>query len=238
MTIQKQSGGPLPYQLVIFDLDGTLVNSLKDLANGVNWALHKYGYPTHAEEAYRHMVGDGVQALIRRALPPDAQTSEIFRLVSEENHRWYEAHFADHTRPYDGILSLLDRLEESGVKMAVASNKPDSFTQRVVQSLLPAKKFSVIQGQRNGIPKKPDPAIAISIMEQMKIPADRTLFVGDSNVDVQTAHNAGLSCAGCLWGFRGREELKAAGADWIIDHPLDLLNCFANTDAGGGSHAK
>lgn len=211
------------YKLVIFDLDGTLVNSLEDLGNACNSALERFGYPVHPMESFRYFVGDGVPMLIRRALPEKERTDETIAKVKAVFDEIYGRNYNVCTRPYDGITELLDRLKAEGILIAVASNKPDNFTQTIVTSMF-GDTFSYVSGKKEGFEKKPDPQIALHIMEKLGVSPEETLFAGDSSVDMQTAHNAGCDCIGCVWGFRTLQELTDNKATYIANSPDDIYN--------------
>lgn len=211
-------------QLVIFDLDGTLINSIADLAVAVNQALEAYNYPTHPEDAYRFMVGDGVSKLFERALPEAERTSENVERIRERFMPFYDHHNADLSRPYEGICDLLEALQQRGVRMAIASNKYNSATQKLVAHYFPTTHFEVVLGQRDGVPVKPNPTIVEEILAQCGVAKSEVLYVGDTNVDMQTAKNAEVDAIGVAWGFRPRTELAAHSPRAIIDHPLELLD--------------
>ena len=203
----------------IFDLDGTLADTLYDLADATNFALEKLGYPTHPYEKYNKFVGNGVQKLCYRALPDDKKddTEKLIEIFSD----YYGKHFLDKTSLYDGMKNCLDILSENNVILAVATNKPQNFAQQIVSELLPEYNFIKVLGGCSERPKKPDTAIISEIISGL--PEDNHIFmIGDSNVDIQTAKNAGISSIGCVWGFRGREELENAGADFIAETPSDI----------------
>ena len=212
-------------KLIIFDLDGTLVNSLEDLADAANHAMKHFGYPTHLTEAFRYFVGNGIPKLIERCLPESERAPERIEEVREVFSGYYNIHFADKTRPYDGICELLDKLKSEGVKTAVASNKADSFTGRIIDSFFDGQ-FDMVRGSREGVPRKPAPDIVFDIMKELGADVSDTYFAGDSNVDMYTAKNAGITAIGCLWGFRTKEELLEGGADFIAEEPgriIDIL---------------
>lgn len=211
------------YKLVIFDLDGTLVNSLEDLGNACNKALECFGYPVHDMESYRYFVGDGVPMLIRRALPESERSEENIAKVKAVFDGIYGRTYNVCTRPYDGIPELLERLREAGVLIAVASNKPDNFTQTIVSGMF-GEIFSYVSGKKEGFEKKPSPQIALHIMEKLGVSPHDTLFAGDSAVDMQTALNAGCDSIGCLWGFRTLKELEDNKAKYIASSPEDIYN--------------
>ena len=209
-------------KLAIFDLDGTLVDSLGDLADACNNGLKKMGYPVHELEKYRYFVGDGVLKLVERILPEDKRSEENISALKAEFDSYYNVHYADKTHPYDGIVSLLDALSAKGVKLAVASNKPDEFTKSVVKVFFEGK-FDMVLGKCPDTEKKPAPDILLKIMDALDVSADETVMIGDTNVDIRTAKNAGVSSIGCLWGFRTMEELEQAGADNIVSSPNEIL---------------
>lgn len=214
------------YKLVIFDLDGTLVNSLDDLGNSCNEALRKFGYPEHEMGKYRYFVGDGVPMLIRRALPEEERTEEKIAMVKAAFDEIYGQNYNRLTKPYDGITRLISDLREKGIITAVASNKPDEFTQKIVSGMF-GDVFSFVSGKRDCFEKKPDPGIALYIMEKVGVTPKETLFAGDSSVDMQTALNAHCDSVGCTWGFRTRQELIDNKAKYIADHPSDILGIAA-----------
>lgn len=211
------------FRLCVFDLDGTLVNSLEDLADSTNFALEKNGFKTCPICEYTHYVGDGVPMLLKRALKQKASEENVKILLKDFND-FYNTHYANKTRPYSGICELLVKLSHSGVKTAVLSNKPDNFVKIIVNTLMPDINFTRLQGKLDGVPKKPDPTALNSIIKSCGVTKDEVLYIGDSNVDVFTGKNAGVRVCGCVWGFRGREELETAGADFVADSPLDILN--------------
>jgi len=209
---------------VLFDLDGTLLDTLEDLADAVNAALAALGFPEHSVAAYRYFVGDGVETLMRRALPPAAAAdgSQLSRAVdlqrAEYRRRWHAK-----TRPYPGVPDLLGELERRGIRMAVLSNKPDAFVGEMVRHFFPAVRFEVARGARPGVAVKPDPGSALGIAAEMGVPAADFLYLGDTNTDMRTAIGAGMTPVGALWGFRTEEELRASGAEVLISRPADLV---------------
>ena len=218
------------YKLAIFDLDGTLADSLRDLADAVNIALAEFGYPTHTVEAYKYFVGNGAKKLCERALPKGKRNeAEIKRLLARFGE-YYSEHCFDHTAPYEGMPETVKRLTEAGVICAVASNKPDDFSPVVVEKLYGRGLFTIVRGKREGVPTKPAPDIVYGICRELDVPLEETVFIGDSCVDVQTAVNAGLPCNGCDWGFRGESELRAAGCKVIAYKPEELYGLI--TDNG------
>ena len=212
-------------KLIIFDLDGTLVNSLDDLADAANFALDKLGYPIHDVEKYKYFVGDGIPKLIERILHDDKCSEKNIQEVNSEFDNRYREHYLDKTVPYDGIKSLLVELKKCGCKLAVATNKPDEFAQNIVIRLF-GDVFDKVIGKRDFANKKPDPDIIYEIMDTLSCCKEDTVMIGDSNVDVYTAQNAGICSIGCLWGFRKADELIEAGADCLVSSPTEILKCI------------
>jgi phosphoglycolate phosphatase len=210
--------------LIIFDLDGTLLNTIDDLGHACNHALSQLGFPTHAIDSYPALVGNGVKNLIRRALPESERTEENVERVYTAFVPYYDAHNADYTRPYEGIVGLLQNLKKEGHTLAVASNKYQAATEKIVNQLFPSI-FDVILGEREGIARKPDPQIVYDIFRMTNHTSNTTssvLYVGDSLVDMETAQNAQLPFIACSWGFVSRQQLLQAGTTQIIDHPAEL----------------
>lgn len=203
----------------IFDLDGTLADTLADLADATNYGLSKLSYPIHPYESYKLFVGNGVQKLCYRALP-DSNKDDADKLLSLFTE-YYKEHFLDKTSLYPGIHDALTTLAENGVSLAVATNKPHEFAVEIVKKLLPEFKFTKVLGGCSERPKKPDPQIIYDIL--LESPSDHKVFmIGDSNVDILTAKNAGISSIGCTWGFRSRQELLDADADYIAVTASDI----------------
>jgi phosphoglycolate phosphatase len=212
------------YRAILFDLDGTLLDTLDDIADSVNAALATMGHPAHATDDYRLMIGEGVRHLASRALPrpvcdDDSAIDELLIRIRDEYAKRWNAK----TKPFEGIPELLDELAARGMRTAILSNKPHEFTVISVKELLPTWRFDAIKGQRDGVPQKPDPTQAIEITEALGIDAEEFLYLGDSGVDMRTASVAGMLPVGVLWGFREREELLADGAREIISAPMDLI---------------
>ena len=210
------------YQYVIFDLDGTLLNTIDDLADAGNWVCQNHGWPTHTVEEFKYFVGSGMANLARRFAPEDQRTPEGIAAILDEFMPYYNAHKQDKTAPYPGIRALLERLKGAGVTMAVLSNKAHSLAPEIIEGYFPGV-FDCVQGAVDGAPTKPDPTLLRRLMGEMGAAAERTLFVGDSNVDIRTAKNGGLTGCGVLWGFRTRAELEAEGADLIAETPEKLV---------------
>ena len=210
------------YTHVIFDLDGTLLNTIDDLADACNHVAELHGWPTHTIEEYKYFVGNGMARLAERFVPEDWRTPEGVRQVLEEFMPYYDAHKQDKTAPYPGVPEAVQAMKEAGVQVAVLSNKADQMAGPVVEHYYPGV-FSAIQGALPSLPTKPDPTLLHRLMERMGAVAEHTLFVGDSNVDIRTAKNGGLTGCGVLWGFRTRAELEAEGADFIVEDPQALV---------------
>ena len=210
-------------QLAIFDLDGTLLDTVADLANATNQALAKCGYPTHPTEAYYRFVGNGINKLFARALPEEARTEENVQRIRTLFIPYYNEHNADDSHPYPGIVELLTQLQSQGIQLAVASNKYQQATAKLVGHFFPNIRFAAVYGQREGVPIKPDPTIVNDILSETGISRAHTLYIGDSGVDMQTARNASVESVGVTWGFRDEEELRTNGATHIIHHAKDIL---------------
>ena len=204
------------YQTVIFDLDGTLLDTLQDLAAAGNHTLSALGLPTHPTEAYRAMVGNGIANLVKRMLPEAHRGESTFTLARSMFESYYSKHVKDLTLPYPGIETMLRALKSAGVQMGVASNKADAFTQAMVADYFP-KRFGAVAGLRDDFMPKPDPGILLWLMQSLRALPAATLYVGDSDVDMRTAMNAGLAACGVLWGFRDRPELEQNGARYIAE---------------------
>ncbi len=209
--------------LVIFDLDGTLLNTIADLAAAANYALEKTGFPTHAPEAYPYFVGNGVRRLLERVLPEDARTESNIDTMMTHFRAYYESHMADLTVPYPGITDLLHSLRENGISIAVASNKYQLAVERLIHHFFPTVEWAAIEGQKDGVPVKPDPSIVFEILSKCPTPKASVLYVGDSGVDMDTAHRAGVTSVGVTWGFRPVYELNEHFADHIAHRPDSIL---------------
>lgn len=204
------------FQNVIFDLDGTLLNTIDDLADAGNWVCAQRGWPEHTVEEYKRMVGNGIPKLVERFSPADCRSPAQLAATLAEFDAVYGAHMHDKTAPYPGMPAMLARLKAAGVQMAVFSNKADEFARAVVARYFDADLFTVVRGALPDVPTKPAPEGTRALMARLGVEPDGSvLYVGDSNVDVETAHNAGLPCCGVLWGFRTREELQTAGAEYL-----------------------
>lgn len=212
------------HQGVIFDLDGTLLDTLTDLAESMNHVLGQKGWQVHPVDAYRRFVGDGVEMLAQRALPLEQRQDSIIEDCVRAVRAEYALRWARTTRPYAGVEELLRGLESLNIPMAVLSNKPNDATQDMVRHYFPGTAFQIVAGAMPGKPKKPDPGVALEMARQMRIPPDAMLFLGDSDADMRTARAARMVPLGAAWGFRGREELAAAGAAHVLEKPLELLD--------------
>lgn len=214
-------------KLVAFDLDGTVADTLADLAAAVNYALTRRGLKPYPVEAYRQFVGNGVDNLMKTVLKEHA-TPEAVAQMKADFTAYYADHCLDYTKDYPGMADLLKSLDDRGFKTAVISNKPDRFVPGILQKLYPDHSFSPAWGQQPDIPRKPAPDALLKAIELCGVTKDETLYVGDSNVDVVFAHNAGVKVCGVSWGFRGAQELKEAGADVIVSDAEEILHLIRN----------
>lgn len=205
----------------VFDLDGTLLDTIDDLAYAVNTALTENGFPTHPREAYFYFVGNGARTLVQRALPQDVEKT-VFETVYARYSELYEAHWNVFTKPYDGILELLAALRADGIPLGVVSNKVHDRTLEVIDTFFP-KTFDAVFGNRPGVPLKPDPAGVFDALKALGSDPAHAFYLGDTGVDIETGKRAGIYSAGALWGFRTAEELTAAGADILCAAPSDAL---------------
>ena len=212
------------YKTVVFDLDGTLLNTIDDLADAGNRVCAARGWPQHTVEEYKYFVGNGIPKLVERFSPPQARTPAILADTLAAFQADYGAHLRDKTAPYPGIPALLARLKAAGVQLAVFSNKADPLARQVVADYFDAALFDAVRGALPGVPTKPAPQGTLALMQAIGADPAATLYVGDSNVDVDTAHNAGLPCCGVLWGFRTRQELTDAGAEHLAADAEELWN--------------
>jgi phosphoglycolate phosphatase len=210
-------------RLIVFDLDGTLLNSLEDLADSANWVLEQHGFPTHPVDAYRYFVGDGVRKLIERILPQEERTEARIEQCRQEFVAYYKVHMEDKTSVYEGITELLAELKNRGLKIAVATNKVHIAVKPLMEKYFPEIRFDSMIGQREGVPVKPAPQIMFDILRETGCEPSEALHVGDTATDMQLAHNAGVTPVGVLWGYRPLEELQEAGAKFIIEKPEELL---------------
>ena len=216
-------------KLIIFDLDGTLLNTIEDLANSVNYALQSYNFPTHPLEAYNLFIGNGVNKLLERALPEDKRNPDFVSMLKVEFIKHYFAHAEEFTKPYNGISELLSRLQAEGYQLGVASNKVHDATVQLVDKFFPEIKFTAVFGQREGYPVKPNPGILEEIIEMAQVEKSEVLYVGDSGVDVATAYNAKVPFSGVLWGFRPRKELEEVGATRFAETTEELYRLISQS---------
>ena len=214
------------FQAALFDLDGTLLDTVDDLADSTNAALTEAGFPTHPNKAYKFFVGNGINKLIERALPENEKSEENITRVKNSFRTYYDEHNTDYTIPYEGINELLITLQSKGCMLAVASNKYQAATENLIRFSFPDISFAAIFGQRENVPVKPDPAIVNDILKITDISPEETIYIGDSGVDMQTASNSGIFSIGVTWGFRPRAELETAGADYIADSTAEILMRF------------
>jgi phosphoglycolate phosphatase len=216
-------GGAFGVRLAIFDLDGTLLDSLADLAASANEMLAGAGFPVHPEDAYRRFVGDGARVLVERILPPEARDEAVVRECLARYGEIYGRRWDERSRPYEGIPELLDGLERHGVALAVLSNKPQAATERCVARFFPGRSWLRVLGQREGRPKKPAPDGVFEILAAAGVAAEETVYFGDTDTDMRTAAAAGVLPVGVLWGFRDREELERHGAVQILRRPEEFF---------------
>lgn len=211
----------MKYTTIIFDLDGTLLDTLLDLANATNYALGKHGLPLRTIDEVRRFVGNGIRKLITRAVPAGAP-QEIQEAVFADFNLYYKKHCADNTKPYPGILRLLAELREQGCQTAIVSNKADYAVQELASQYFP-NLLDAACGERQGIARKPKPDMLLAIMEQLQADKNSTIYVGDSDTDLLTAKNTGVPCIGACWGFRGRRFLIDHGAQLLVEKAGDIL---------------
>lgn len=212
------------FEAVLFDLDGTLLDTLQDIGDSMNAVLERFGFAPHPLEAYRYFVGDGMANLVRRALPEihrhrEATVDACLAALREV----YGEHWMDKTRPYPGIPEMLDQLSARKLSLSILSNKPHDFTQAMVRELLPRWDFACVFGERPQVARKPDPSAALEISRLTRIPTEAFAYLGDTGTDMITARSAGMHAVGVLWGFRPAEELTKHGAEILISKPADFL---------------
>lgn len=214
-------------QLAIFDLDGTLLNTLDDLAYAANAALSACGFAPRSLQEVQAFIGNGVEKLLFRALPDGQKTPENLTRVKRAFLDYYFAHIWEHTRPYDGITQTLSALHTRGIRLAVASNKYLPATEKLLAHFFASIPFVAVLGQQDNVPLKPDPAMVHTVLSRAHVAAENTLYVGDSDIDMQTAHRAGVHACGVLWGFRTREVLQTYHPDYLIETPRELLSVIS-----------
>ncbi len=208
---------------VIFDLDGTLLNTLEDIADSANETIRQFGMEPHPVESYRYFVGNGLQNLIKRIMPEQSKSETLERGV-ETFQAVYQRRWHEKTKPYPGIMEMLDSLQRAGIKIAVLSNKPDTFTQTCVHHFFPSIRFQAVSGKKDDVPLKPDPQSTFSVLRVLAAEPAQSLFVGDSSVDIRTGIAAGMDSIGVDWGFRTESELRKAGAERVISSPQELVH--------------
>lgn len=211
---------------VIFDMDGTLLDTLDDLAGAVNRTLECYGYAMHPVDDYRYFLGDGAEMLVRRALPAEAADTVVKQILDAFGKDYLE-HWADATHPFPEMPELLQTLAEKHIPAAILSNKPHRFVGIIAERFFPGYKFAAVYGQRADVPRKPDPTGALMIARELQCRPAEVLYVGDSGVDMRTAVAAGMVACGALWGFREEPELREAGAAFLVEHPLEIAGRIA-----------
>ena len=209
-------------KLVIFDLDGTLLNTIADLAAATNYALTQFGYPTHPTDAYRFFVGNGINKLFERALPEEERTPENVLRIRSKFVPYYNIHNADLSRPYPGIEELLNLLQQHHFQLAVASNKYQEATAKLIGQYFPAIHFTAVFGQRDNVPTKPDPQVVNEIIQMAGVSKEEVVYIGDSGVDMQTGLNAEVTTIGACWGFRPKSELEEFHPDLLAEKPEDI----------------
>ena len=213
------------FRAVLFDLDGTLLDTLEDIALTMNSVFGRRGYPPFSIAECRLMVGEGMEVLVRKALPCGSGNEALIGEIVQEYREAYSLAWRVHSRPYPGVLELLEGLRVLGIRSAVLSNKSHTFTEIMTRELLPFD-FEIVRGALPGVPFKPDPAAALQIASEMDVPPSEFVFVGDADIDMETARAAGMYPAGALWGFRDAANLKAGGASVLLALPEDLLRLF------------
>jgi phosphoglycolate phosphatase len=210
----------------IFDLDGTLVNTLDDIADTMNTILRQSNMPVHPTEKYKYLVGEGIMELTKKVMPPGSWTEQNAKEFVQKFRALYDQTWHDKSVPYPGVVNLLKSLDKNGFKLGVLSNKPDSFVQKIVAWFFPDIHFKGISGEQANIPAKPDPRLALDIAKKMNLQTQQIIFVGDSGIDIQTGLNAGMVPVGVSWGFRPVEELISTGASHIVDTPAEIESLF------------
>lgn len=214
------------YRAVIFDLDGTLLDTLEDLADATNHALDSLGFPTHDPDLYKNFLGCGITALVCRALPENHRDETTIQICIDRVRQEYHEHWAEKTHPFEGIPELLDRLQDMKLILNILTNKPDNFTRMTVERFLFKWRFANVLGIKPGLNRKPDPQGALQIIKECGLAPEDFLYLGDSDTDMLTARDAGIIPIGALWGYRTREELIEAGAESVIEKPAELLQFF------------
>ena len=216
------------FKAVLFDLDGTLLYTLKDVADAMNKALVRFGFSPHPVDAYKYFIGESVETEAKRALPESARDPETIKKAAVLSEEIYDKCWGDNTHPYTGIPELLTELQNRALIMTVLSNKNDRFTKIMVEKLLPQWQFKIVQGALPDVPLKPDPTLALQISEKLDISPEQFLYLGDTNTDMKTAVNAGMLPVGCLWGYRTADELLESGAKVLVQKPAEVLDILDN----------
>ncbi len=216
----------MKYELIIFDLDGTILDTLEDLTDSMNHALEKYGYPSRTIEEIRSFVGNGLMMLVRRAIAPETDETMI-QTVFAELKAYYKEHCADKTKPYDGVVELLERLKKEGCRLAVVSNKADYAVQILREQYFPGI-FHMTVGERENVRKKPAPDSVQAVLRELQTDKEKAVYVGDSEVDIETAENAGMQAVLVSWGFRDADFLQENGARQIADNAAALLELITS----------
>jgi phosphoglycolate phosphatase len=211
------------FKATLWDLDGTLVDSLEDIAAAMNRVLERLALPVHDLDAYRGFIGEGVEVLVNRALPESRRDDETRRQAAADLRKIYGNNLLNRTKPYDGIAGALRKISARGVSLSVLSNKPDAPTREIVSACFPDHQFLKVAGAKPDVPKKPDPTAALAIALELGVSPEHFIYFGDTAIDMKTATSAGMFPVGVLWGFRGPDELLAAGARILIHTPTDLL---------------
>lgn len=217
----------MKYTTVIFDLDGTLLDTLEDLMDAVNYALHAYGYPKRTLHEIRTFVGNGARVLIKRALPDGESNPDLEEILSAFR-KYYTAHCEIKTHPYDGVLQLMQKLQNDGLKLAIVSNKPDSAVKELNQSYFSGCVQAAV-GEREGIRRKPAPDMVQNALKELNSSQKETVYIGDSEVDIQTAASAGLDCISVTWGFRDTDFLRENGAAILADTPQQVYEIITDS---------
>ena len=214
----------MKYKAAIFDLDGTLIDSLEDLADSANDTMTSFGFPTHTVEEYRYFVGNGPRKLMERCLPKEhSQDAKIIDEALSRYNACYKEHLFGKTRPYDGIMSMLEALREKDIPLGICTNKQQFASDAIVEKMFPSGMFRMNLGDMPGTPRKPDPTKTLQIVTAFGVKPQETAYLGDSSTDMENAINAGVFGVGVSWGFRPEQELVESGAKLIIHHPMEML---------------
>jgi phosphoglycolate phosphatase len=216
----------IKYKAILFDLDGTLLDTLEDLADAGNAALRELNFPAHSKEDYKYFIGKGIEQLVRQILPEDKRDKKTVAKCLVLAKKYYSQYWKRSSRPDPGIEELLTELDKRRIVKVVFSNKPDEFTGVMIRELLPRWKFEIIRGALPNVPIKPDPTAALQIATEVKIQPQKFIYIGDSATDMQTANAAGMYAVGALWGFHTAEELSDGGAKVLVKEPIEVLKLF------------